>query len=117
VPVTPMIVTADLERLERFYTTLLDAPVVERVPDEGPVFFLGLEVGGSTLGLVANAEAPAAPGRILLSVAVADVDALLDRVEELGGTVKGPANDMPWGERVAHVQDPDGNAVNLTQKI
>jgi hypothetical protein len=21
---------------------------------------------------------------------------------------------MPWGQRVAHVQDPDGNALNLT---
>ncbi|WP_436693071.1 VOC family protein [Geodermatophilus sp. CPCC 205506] len=36
------------------------------------------------------------------------------RVPELGGTASGPANDMPWGQRVAHVRDPDGNAVNLT---
>ncbi|WP_395369222.1 VOC family protein [Streptomyces tubercidicus] len=46
-----------------------------------------------------------------------DVDALLDRVEPLGGTVQGPANDMPWGQRVAHIQDPDGNALNLTQPL
>ena len=26
----------------------------------------------------------------------------------------GPPNDMPWGQRVAHIQDPDGNTVNLT---
>jgi predicted enzyme related to lactoylglutathione lyase len=24
---------------------------------------------------------------------------------------------MPWGQRVAHVQDPDGNSVNLVQPI
>ncbi|MFF2141040.1 extradiol dioxygenase, partial [Streptomyces sp. NPDC058193] len=23
----------------------------------------------------------------------------------------------PWGQRVAHIKDPDGNPVNLTQPI
>lgn len=54
---------------------------------------------------------------MLLSVAVADVNELVGRVEELGGQVLGPANDMPWGQRVAHIKDPDGNAVNLTQQL
>ena len=58
-----------------------------------------------------------APQRILLSVEVEDVDQLLPRVTQLGGRVRGLPNDMPWGQRVAHVQDPDGNAVNLTQAI
>jgi predicted enzyme related to lactoylglutathione lyase len=57
------------------------------------------------------------PVRMLLSIDVPDVDALLPRVEGLGGHAKGPANDMPWGQRVAHIADPDGNAVNLTQDI
>jgi predicted enzyme related to lactoylglutathione lyase len=50
-----------------------------------------------------------------LSFEVDDVDALLDKVTELGGTVDGPPNDMPWGQRVAHVHDPDGNQLNLTR--
>ncbi len=49
-----------------------------------------------------------------MSIEVDDVDAALPRVEELGGTATGAANDMPWGQRVAHVRDPDGNPVNLT---
>jgi predicted enzyme related to lactoylglutathione lyase len=24
---------------------------------------------------------------------------------------------MPWGQRVAHIADPDGNVVNLTQTL
>jgi len=24
---------------------------------------------------------------------------------------------MPWGQRVAHIADPDGNSVDLTQAI
>jgi uncharacterized glyoxalase superfamily protein PhnB len=31
--------------------------------------------------------------------------------------VQGPPNDMAWGQRVAHVQDPDGTTVNLTQDL
>jgi predicted enzyme related to lactoylglutathione lyase len=42
---------------------------------------------------------------------------LLEHVEVLGGRVLGEPNDMPWGQRVAHIMDPDGNTVNLTQPI
>ncbi|MBM4792793.1 VOC family protein [Streptomyces sioyaensis] len=113
-----MIVTPDLDRLRDFYRELAGAEEFTRVPEEGPAFFVGLRIRGSELGLVADPNvATGTPTRILLSIAVADVDALLDRVEPLGGTVRGPANDMPWGQRVAHIQDPDGNAVNLTQQI
>jgi len=63
-----------------------------------------------------------APQRILLNVNVADlgvgdVESLLEHVEALGGQVLGPPNEMPWGQRVAHVLDPDGNTVNLTEPI
>ena len=58
-----------------------------------------------------------APQRMLLSVEVEDVDQLLPRVTQLGGRVRGLPNDMPWGQRVAHAQDPDGNSVNLVQPI
>ena len=114
----PIIVTAGIECLLRFYTALLDAKETERYPAEGPLFYVGLRIGDSDLGLTADEKAAAgAGGRILLSVDVADVDALLGQVTELGGQVLGPATDMPWGQRVAHVKDPDGNAVNLTQRL
>jgi predicted enzyme related to lactoylglutathione lyase len=54
---------------------------------------------------------------VLLSIEVPDVDAALLRVAELGGAASGLPNDMPWGQRVAHVRDPDGNAVNLTSPL
>ncbi len=113
--VQPLIVTADLERMLAFYGGLLSATETERVPPEGPVFYVGLRIGDSDLGLVSDdavADAPA--GRVLLSIEVPDVDALLARLAALGGELTGGPNDMPWGQRVAHVTDPDGNAVNLT---
>ena len=48
---------------------------------------------------------------------VGDVAGLLEHVEALGGRILGPPNDMPWGQRVAHILDPDGNTVNLTEPI
>jgi predicted enzyme related to lactoylglutathione lyase len=111
---TPMIVTKDVERLGTFYRDLLDTTESERYPPEGPAFYLGIAIGSGSLGLVSDDGAPDGPQRMLVSIEVDDVDALLGRVERLGGTVEGPPNDMPWGQRVAHVRDPDGNAVNLT---
>jgi predicted enzyme related to lactoylglutathione lyase len=116
--VRPIIVTPDIERLRTFYTSLLGAAEVMRYPDTGPVFYVGLQVGDSELGLSADGDvATGSPGRMLLSIDVPDVDAALPQVEPLGGTVRGPANDMPWGQRVAHIADPDGNVVNLTQTL
>jgi predicted enzyme related to lactoylglutathione lyase len=116
ITIQPIIATADLDRLLGFYTTLLGAVESTRVPEEGPTFFVGLTVGDAELGLVANAGVDTeARQRIVLSVGVDNVDDLLPRVEPAGGRVLGAPNDMPWGQRVAHVQDPDGNPVNLTQ--
>ena len=116
--IRPIAVTADLDRLLGFYTGLFGAREVMRFPAEGPVFYVGLSLGDSELGLSSDESAVAGdPGRMLLSIEVPDVDALLPRVEELGGTGGAGANDMPWGQRVAHVKDPDGNVVNLTQTL
>lgn len=116
--VSPIIVSSDLERLRTFYTELLGATEVERTPEDGPAFFVGLRIGDSHLGLVADADvSPGAPSRVVLSIDVADVDALLPRVAGLGGDPGAGSNDMPWGQRVAHVADPDGNAINLTQQL
>ena len=110
--------TADLNRLLAFYAELLGATQTSRVSEDGPAFYVGLRVGDSELGLVADAEGAAgAAGRILLSIAVEDVDSLLARVNALGGSVRGQPNNMPWGQRVAHIADPDGNTVNLTQPV
>ncbi|MFJ6073351.1 VOC family protein [Streptomyces sp. NPDC093065] len=116
--IQPVILTADHDVLLDFYTRLFGAERIFRVPEEGPVFYLGLRIGDTDLGLVTKANpGTGVPPRILLSIAVDDVDETLGRVTALGGSVDGGPNDMPWGQRVAHIQDPDGNPVNLTQPI
>jgi predicted enzyme related to lactoylglutathione lyase len=116
--IQPIIITKDLPHLLRFYAGVLDATETSRYPEDGPVFFVELRIGNSDLGLVSDDGAATGAGqRMLISAAVDNVDALLDRVVELGGRVLGPPTDMPWGQRVAHIEDPDGNTVNLTQQL
>ncbi|MFF4077976.1 VOC family protein [Streptomyces sp. NPDC001777] len=116
--IQPVILTADQDVLLGFYTKLFGAEEIFRVPAEGPAFYLGLRIGDTDLGLVSKADpGTGAVPRILLSIGVDDVDETLGRVEALGGSVRSGPNDMPWGQRVAHIQDPDGNPVNLTQPI
>jgi predicted enzyme related to lactoylglutathione lyase len=113
--VQPIIITADVERVHAFYTGVAGASVTDRTPPEGPVFYLGLRIGESDLGLVSDASVDGAPaGRIILSIEVPDVDAAIADVQRLGGSVTAGPNDMPWGQRVLHTTDPDGNVVNLT---
>lgn len=101
-----------------FYTGVAGATEGTRTPEEGPTFYLGLRIGDAELGIVADGSIEGSPvGHVLLSLEVPDVDAALAQVESLGGEAPAPANDMPWGQRVAHVTDPDGNAVNLTQQL
>jgi predicted enzyme related to lactoylglutathione lyase len=116
--IQPVVSTPDLSRLRAFYEKVLGATQTLRVPEEGPEFYIDLRIGASTLGIVQNDRTEiGAPVRIILSAEVDDVDALLPTVESAGGSVPDRPNDMPWGQRVAHVRDPDGNMLNLTQWI
>jgi predicted enzyme related to lactoylglutathione lyase len=116
--VRPIIVTPDVERLRAFYAAVAAAEEIFRYPEQGPVAYLGLRIGDSELGLSASEDVtPGEPGRLLLSIEVNDVDAALPAVTAHGGEVLSQPADMPWGQRVAHVKDPDGTAVNLTRAL
>lgn len=66
--VTPVIVTHDLERPAHFYTGMVGAMEPSRTPDDGADVHLGLRVGDSELGLVADGSVEGTPaGRVLLS--------------------------------------------------
>src|SRR5690348_13438453 len=121
--IQPAIVTTTLPLLLAYCQTLLGAVEITPDPAEGPAFSVGPRIGNAELGIATDGEADiVAPQRILLIVNVGDlgvggVEDLLEYVEPLGGQVLGPPNDMPWGQRVAHILDPDGNTVNLTEPI
>ncbi len=71
----------------------------------------------SDSGPVADALKNKGEGLYLLSLAVDDLDATLAELRERGTRVLLDADDMPWGERVAYVTDPDGNPVALAAPV
>ena len=108
----PVIYARDVALVASFYERL----GFERVYEFGDGY-VSLQRGESSLGvttvdspkMLAGIEAGVEP-RFEMFVYVEDVDAT---VTELGAPVLAQPKDMPWGERVAYVTDPEGNPVAL----
>ena len=91
-----------------------------------------LDTGGTTLAMAAAALAasnlttgggytaldPAAPPPgVSLTLLTADVPAALRRALEAGAVPYVDVHDMPWGQTVAYVRDPDGVLVELATPV
>lgn len=92
-----------------------------RLPDEkGGTVFIAMHRGAAELG-VATEDSPRSlagvepgPGpRHEFFVYVNDVDTTFNELRDAGITVLRDPADMPWGERIGFVQDPEGNIVSL----
>jgi lactoylglutathione lyase len=87
-----------------------------RHPPSGEPAFVGLVRDGAELAVAAAGpqDVPAAGGGAFeMFVFVADVDAAVAKLRSQGVPVVSGPRDMPWGERVATVHDPDGARVAL----
>ncbi len=72
--VQPVMVTPSIPLLLAFYKALFGAVEISRVLEDGPAFFVGLQIGNAELGVVADGDAYIdAPQRILLNVNVGDL--------------------------------------------
>jgi lactoylglutathione lyase len=117
----PVVFASDVTATAGFYERL----GFERhfqLPPEGEPGYVGLRRGGSEVAVVADEwpkqqyGASVAPGvRFEMFVYVAGVDGLVAELGAAGVSILVEPNDMPWGERVAYVADPDGNPVALAQ--
>jgi len=91
-----------------------------QLPEDGEPGYVGLRREGGELAVVSSEwpeqqyGAPVAEGaRFELFVYVDDVDRAVERLRDAGAAILREPADMPWGERVAYVADPDGNPVAL----
>jgi lactoylglutathione lyase len=55
--------------------------------------------------------------RSLVQLDVEDVDVAVDRLRTRGLSVTTPSDQRGWGIRVAHFRDPEGNLIELAQRL
>ncbi len=55
----------------------------------------------------------AGSGKAVLSFDVADVDFLVDKLQDLGAQIVKPPQTHPWGLRSVWIRDPEGNILSL----
>ena len=116
-----MLSSGDVAASIGFYRDLLGGSVVYGFPEDDPVF-VTLAIGQSEIGIGGVSESPlhgrpqrpAGGHRIELCVYVEDVDEMVAAALAAGAPVVLEPADQPWGERIAFVEDPDGNLVMLT---
>ena len=115
----PVIYAHDVGQLVRFYEAL-GFETHYRLPPEGEPGYVGMRRGDSFLGVV-TARSPkdligvevGTQPRFELFVYVDDVDRQVRELRDAGAPVLREPEDMPWGERLAYVADPEGNPVTL----
>jgi len=112
------IITADVQRLARFYELIAGVPVTMYTEDFGELATPAgtLAIGSTrTLQLFGGDVARAAANHsAIVEFLVADVDADYARLaDRLGEAVVQKPTTMPWGNRSLLIRDPDGTLVNL----
>ncbi len=105
--------TKDIETAKKFYSELLGWTL--KTSDAGGVDYTEFSAGGRPLGGMMQmcAEFGDAPSHWMSYVAVTDVDATAQRVEELGGKICVPPTDIPKVGRFCVITDPTGANISL----
>jgi lactoylglutathione lyase len=116
----PVLYAKDVERVADFYAALGFEEHARLPGPGGSAGFIGLHRGAAELAVVTEdsprmlAGVEPGPGpRHELFIYVEDVDTTVAGVPAAGGAVLKEPADMPWGERVGYVVDPEGNVVSL----
>ena len=117
------VVTADAERSLAFYRDTLGLVPDGEIPFPGLGVLHRLRCGQSTVKILALADPPAgrapgggfsaATGFRYCSLHVGNLDALVAACRERGYAIAVEIRPLRPGVRVAMVEDPDGNAIEL----
>ena len=116
----PILHVSDVERSVRFYTESFGFEVAFRFPDEGALEFAFLKLGETGIG-IGRAVPPPLPdwpasqplGSFQLCIYADDTDAAAERLRALGVRQVTAPREMPWGEKLAFFEDPDGNLIHV----
>ncbi len=123
--ITPHIVVQGAERAVAFYRAAFGAEEVSRIPlPDGRLMSVELRVGGGSLHLADEFPdmgilSPTSIGgtAVVLSLDVADAEAVFAQALAAGATVRQPLADMFWGELHGQLDDPFGHRWNVGQHV
>ena len=104
--------TRDYAKAVAFYTDVFNWDA-QTMSDTDDFRYTTLGEGESALAGIMDDAAEPSGWNVYFSVE--DVDAALERVEELGGKIVEPAQDTPYG-RLARAADPTGTAFRLASR-
>ncbi len=108
---TAIYTVEDMDLARAWYSQVLGYPPYFDEP-----FYVGFDVGGFELGLTPS-EGDMKPGigGTLVYWGVADAEAALARLVEVGATVRDPVQKVGVGIRTATVLDPFGNVFGIIE--
>ncbi len=116
----PVIYAKQVSRVAEFYARLGFEEHFRLPGPDGSVGFVALRRDGAELAVTTEGSprmlAGVEPGpgpRHELFVYVEDADRTVSALRDAGERVVREVADMPWGERVGFVADPEGNLVSL----
>ena len=116
----PIINCLDLATTRDWYERVLSGTVSYRFPEEGEPDYLTVRIGagqvalgrGTAPALYGETPRPATGHAVDLCVYVPDLDAV---VEKAAPDLVVPPAEMPWGERIAYLRDPEGTMILAIQ--
>lgn len=108
-----VLTTCGMETLLAFYRTL-GLKFAEEQHGNGPIHY-GAKCGDLVFELYPASENRPVDSTTRLGFAVANLDDVIVELQKLGAPIVTPATSTEWGYR-AVVRDPDGRAVELTQR-
>lgn len=120
----PVVYASDVGRAARFWE-LLGFQRHYQLPAEGEPGYVGLRAEAPAAELAVTSVEWAAERyglslgdgpRFEMYIYVADLDGLVRRLADADVPILKDPEDMPWGERIATVADPEGNPVALCQQ-
>jgi PhnB protein len=124
-PITPHLVVQGAERAVSFYRDAFGGEAIERIPTpDGRLMSVQLRIGDGVvhiadefpeLGVLAPPSVGGTP--VVLSLEVADADAVFAQAIAAGAAVRQPLGDMFWGDRHGQLEDPFGHRWNVSHHV
>ena len=117
---TPMYTTADLQRSIAFYRDVLGFVVGDEWRENGTLAGVEIHAGAVTFMLNQDdfkkgRDRVKGLGTRIWCHTAQDLDKLADEIKARGGVLDQDPQDMPWGDRVFMITDPDGFKLTFVQ--